>query len=199
MAERTALAAAREVVAALGEVEAAYAIGSVATGGFEPGASDLDVVVVLAGEPTREELVALAERARSVDVAPARGLELVAYAGGRVVLNVNTGPGMDERVRFEGEDPAFWFVLDRASAEQHAVALAGPEWGDVFAPVSHADVLGALAASLRWHEGNEPASRNTLLNAARTWRYLETGEWSSKPEAALWLLARVRRRIEEAR
>ena len=54
VAERTALDAAHAVVSALGDaVEAAYAIGSVATGGFVPGTSDLDVVVVLHGDPSR--------------------------------------------------------------------------------------------------------------------------------------------------
>ena len=199
VAERTALDAARDVVAALGDVHAAYAVGSTATGGFEPGASDLDMVVVLTGEPTREHLVELAERARSVDVAPARGLELVAYAGGAVVLNVNTGPGMDELVGFAGESPGFWFVLDRAIAERSAVSLVGPPWSESFPPVTRGEVLDALAESLSWHGANEPASRNTVLNAARAWCYLETGEWSSKPEAARWLLARVRERLEEVR
>lgn len=199
-AERTALDAARKVVSALGDVRAAYAVGSVATGGFQPGASDLDIVAVLGeDEPAREELVRLAERVRTVDVAPARGLELVVYAGGRVALNVNTGPGMDEHLGFAGDDPDFWFVVDRAIAERFAVTLVGPPWRECFAPVKREDVLDALAASLRWHEANEPVSRNTVLNAARTWRYLETGEWSSKREAARWLLGQVRARVEEVR
>jgi aminoglycoside adenylyltransferase-like protein/nucleotidyltransferase-like protein len=199
VAERTALDAARDVVSALAEVEAAYAIGSAATGGFEAGASDLDVVLVLRGQPSRAELAELAERARAVDVAPARGLELVAYAGGEVVLNVNTGPGMTEHVGYAGDDPDFWFVLDRAIAREHARTLVGPPWTELFPPISRAEILAALQASLDWHAAEEPASRNTVLNTVRTWRWLETGEWVSKPAAAGWLLQRVRERVEEER
>ncbi len=196
VAERTALDAARRVVAAVGEeVEAAYLIGSAATGAFEPGLSDLDVVAVLRRRPSQSELHALIERARSVDVAPARGLELVVYSGGEIVVNLNTGPGLEERVSYE---PEFWFVIDRAIAEQSAVTLSGPPWQAVFEPLTRQEVLDALGESLRWHEQNEPASRNTVLNAVRTWRYLETGRWTSKPEAARWLLDRVRQTVEGA-
>ena len=192
----TPVEAAHALVAALGDsVEAAYAIGSVATGGFEPGSSDLDVVVVLRGSPSLTELAALADAARAVDVTPARGLELVAYARGEVVLNVNTGPGMTEHVGFAGDDPAFWFVLDRAIAEQHALPLVGPPWAESFPPVPRDEVLAALRESLDWHDAAEPASRNAVLNAVRTWRWLETGEWVSKPEGFDWLTARIRARL----
>jgi hypothetical protein len=199
VAERTALDAAHDVVSALGEVEAAYAIGSVATGGFEPGASDLDVVVVLRAQPSRAELAELADRVRGVEVTPARGLELVAYAGGDVVLNVNTGPGMTEHVGYAGDDPEFWFVLDRAIAAQHARTLVGPPWSEVFPPVSRHDVLAALSASLEWHDAAEPATRNALLNTVRTWRWLESGEWVSKPDASRWFSKLVRERVEAER
>jgi hypothetical protein len=199
VAERTALDAAHDVVSALGEVEAAYAIGSVATGGFEPGASDVDVVVVLRGQPSRAELAELADRVRGVEVTPARGLELVAYAGGDVVLNVNTGPGMSEHVGYAGDDPEFWFVLDRAIAAEHARTLVGPPWSEAFPPVSRQQVLAALRESLQWHDTAEPATRNAVLNTVRTWRWLETGEWVSKPDAARWLSKLVRERVEAER
>ena len=192
----TPVDAAHALVAALGDsVQAAYAIGSVATGDFEPGSSDLDVVVVLRGSPSLTGLSALADAARAVDFMPARGLELVAYAGGEVVLNVNTGPGMTEHVGFAGDDPAFWFVLDRAIAEQHAVPLLGPPWAESFPPVPREQVLEALRESLDWHDAVEPASRNAVLNAVRAWRWLETGEWVSKPEGFDWLAGRIRAQL----
>ena len=61
------------------------------------------------------------------------------------------------------------------------------------------DVLDALVRSLDWHAEHEPASRNTVLNAVRSWRWLESGEWGTKPEAARWLLDRVRAEVEAAR
>ena len=200
LAERTALDAARDVAAALGPVRAAYAVGSTSTGGFRPGTSDLDVVAVLGGRPTPVELEALVERARSVNVAPARGLELVVYADGELVLNLNTGPGLPERVDYgEPEGEEFWFVLDRAVAQHHAIALRGAPWRDVFPPVTRAEVLDALAASLRWQEEHHPDSGASALSTIQTWRWLDTGEWVSKPAALAWLRARVRERVEEAR
>jgi hypothetical protein len=154
---------------------------------------------VLRGAPGRDELERLAAAARGVDVSPARGLELVAYAAGEVVLNVNTGPGMTEHVGFAGDDPSFWFVRDRAIAEQHAVTLVGPAWGASFPPVPRDDVLAALRQSLDWHADAEPASRNAALNAIRTWRWLETGDWVSKPEALDWLVARLRSELPGGR
>ena len=200
LVQRTALDAARDVVAALGDVEAAYVIGSAASGAFAPGASDLDMFVVLSGEPSREELLELVERVRAVDVAPARGLELVVYSGGELVLNLNTGPGVAERVDYgpaAGEE--FWFVLDRAIAEHYAVPLLGPPWRDLFPPVTRAEIVDALRASLRWHDQHHPHSTQSALSAIRAWRWLETGQWVSKPDAAAWLIGRVRRAVEAAR
>jgi predicted nucleotidyltransferase len=194
VAERTVPAAAHRVAAALGEEPAAvYLLGSVALGAFEPGTSDLDMVAVFDPPLGRREKEALVERVLEVDLAPARQLELVAYAGGEVILNLNTDP-----LRVE-DTPApeewFWFVLDRAIAQEHALALSGPPWRELFDDVSRPQALAALEASLDWHERHEPASGNAVLNAVRGWRWVETGDWVSKPEAARWLLGRVREEV----
>jgi hypothetical protein len=194
-AERFALETTRAVVDALGDgVAAAYAVGSTSYGGFEPGTSDLDVVAVLAAKPTRARLQELVHRVHGLDFAPARGLELVVYHEGDGVLNLNTGPGMDELVAFEGE-PAFWFTLDRAVAEQHARTLSGPPWSELFEPVERREILAALAESIAWHEEHEPTSRNTVLNASRALTWLETGTWASKRDAAAWMLMRVKEQL----
>jgi hypothetical protein len=65
--------------------------------------------------------------------------------------------------------------------------------------VRREDVLDALDRSLGWHAEHEPAGRNTVLNTVRSWRWLETGEWGTKPEAAHWLVERVRAEVEAAR
>jgi hypothetical protein len=54
-------------------------------------------------------------------------------------------------------------------------------------------------AALDWREREESLAPSTVLNACRAWMWLETGEWSSKGEAAAWLRERVRERIEEER
>jgi streptomycin 3"-adenylyltransferase len=90
-------------------------------------------------------------------------------------------------------------VLDRAIAEQHAVALLGPAWSELFEPVPREAVLGALAQALDWQEREEPTSRSSVLNAVRAWAWLQTGEWLGKPAAAAWLRDRVRAALEEER
>jgi predicted nucleotidyltransferase len=179
------------------DLHAVYLLGSAAAGGYEQGRSDVDVVAVTERSLAEDERRALARAAESLPC-PARKLELVVYRLGsdRHEINLNTG----EKISFDpDDDPAFWFVLDRAIAEQHAVVLHGPAWSEVFEPVPREDVLAALEEALDWHERQEPIGRSSVLNACRAWMWLETGEWGSKPEAAAWLRGRVREQIEEER
>jgi predicted nucleotidyltransferase len=178
-------------------LHAVYLVGSAASGDYEHGRSDVDVVAVTARPLTDTEKQEVARAAESLPC-PARKLELVVYPLGseRHEINLNTG----EKVSFDpAEDPAFWFVLDRAIAERQAVALLGPPWLETFEPVPRESVLGALEQALDWQEREEPLGRSSVLNACRAWMWLETGEWTSKSEAAAWLRENVRERIEEAR
>jgi Domain of unknown function (DUF4111) len=182
-------------------LEAAYLIGSAATGAYEHGRSDLDVYAVVATALTDDEKEQLVPRVEQLQC-PARALELVIYSAAeaasprpRFELNLNLGT---EEVAGAEESP-HWFVLDRAIAKEHAVSLVGPPWTDVFAPVGRGDVLQAIEQSLDWQERFDPLGRSALLNACRAWRWLDEGDWISKPEAADWLRARVRTALEEAR
>jgi predicted nucleotidyltransferase len=189
-----------DLVARLGAVtdlHAAYLLGSAASGDYEHGRSDVDVVAVTTRSLAAAEKRALAETAESLPC-PARKLELVVYPLGssRHEINLNTG----EKASFDpDEDPDFWFVLDRAIAEQHAVTLLGPPWHEVFPPVPREAVLAALEEALDWQRREEPLGRSSVLNACRAWMWLDTGEWASKSQAADWLRGRVRDRIEEER
>jgi hypothetical protein len=182
-------------------LEAAYLIGSAATGAYEHGRSDLDVYAVVAtalSDAEKEQLVARIEQLRC----PARALELVIYSAAeaasprpRFELNLNLGK---EEVA-GAEESSHWFVLDRAIAEDHAVPLVGPPWRDMFAPVAREDLLEAIGQSLDWQERFDPLGRSALLNACRAWRWLDEGDWISKPEAAAWLRSRVRTALEDVR
>ncbi|MDQ3875765.1 MAG: DUF4111 domain-containing protein [Actinomycetota bacterium] len=191
--EQSVLTAAHRVAAALGDEPAAiYVVGSAAVSEFEAGRSDLDMVAVFDRQLPRPEIEGVVERVLDVDVSPARVLELVVYAAGELVLNLNTrraGSADDPRVEYgPREDEWFWFVIDRAIAEQHAYVLSGAPWRDVFPATSRENVLKALEAALHWHAMHRPRDRNTLLNALRARHYVETGEWISKREAQERLL-----------
>jgi hypothetical protein len=182
------------------ELKAAYLIGSVARGAYEHGRSDLDVYAVVDTALSAAEKEQLVERIEKLRC-PARALELVIYSiaeassqSPRFELNLNLGT---EEVAGAEESP-HWFVLDRAIAENHAVSLVGPPWSDVFAAVSRHDVLQAIEQSLDWQERFDPLGRSALLNACRAWKWLEEGDWVSKPEAAGWLRGKVRIALEEA-
>jgi hypothetical protein len=180
----------------------AYAGGSYALGAYERGRSDLDVALVVRerlGPKERDALVG-ALRHESLPC-PARGLELVVYAGEAAAspvvaadfeLNLNTGAGMSFRADFE-PDPAeaHWFAIDRAILHAHGVVLAGPPAAEVFGAIPRALLFPVLADAVRWYAAGNADPADTVLNAARALRYAETGTWASKPEAGAWALAHV--------
>jgi predicted nucleotidyltransferase len=179
------------------ELVAAYLVGSAARGAYDDGRSDVDVIAVTERPLTLDEKRGVAAAAEAIPC-PARKLELVVYArgSGHWELNVNTG----EHVSFDpAEEPPFWFLLDRAIAEQDVVLLVGPSWEELFEPVEHVAILAALEQALDWQEREEPLDAGSLLNAVRAWQWVETGRWASKPDTADWLRKRVRSAIREAR
>lgn len=144
-------------------------------------------------QATKDELVA-ALRHEALPC-PARGLELVVYAQGKAVpeLNLNTGEGMPFLATFEpGVDSPHWFVLDRAILGSRGLALVGPPPAEAFPPPSEDELLEALAVGLQWYRDRPDEPRDdAALNAVRTRAYLERGEWLSKAEAAELLLDEV--------
>lgn len=187
----------RVVRTALGnEVVAVSLVGGAGAGAFEPGASDVDVAVVIerpvAPETLLELAAGLSHRRRPV---PARRLELVVYtraglADGEFALNLNTGADIEHA----GLDPAatdsFWFVLDLAIARGRSTPLFGPPLEELAPSPPLSRLRDAVLASLDWFAADAPGSPDTALNALRTWRWAETGEWSTKAEAAEWALGR---------
>jgi hypothetical protein len=149
----------------------------------------------------KEELVG-ALRHESL-ACPARGLELVVYAQGRPLpeLNLNSGARMPFHATFEpGQDSPHWFVLDRAILGARGLALLGPPPVDAFAPPTEDELLEALAIGLRWYRDRPEEPRDdAALNAVRTRAYLDRGEWLSKAEAVELLLDEVSASVESRR
>jgi hypothetical protein len=177
-----------DAMAGVAELDAVYVIGSAALSAYVQGESDVDVIAVTSRSLDLDERRALAKAAEAVPC-PARKLELVVYPRGSEdwEINLNTG----ELLSFgDGDIPGFWFVLDRAIAEQHAIPVLGPPWSDLFDPVPREVLLDALDESLEIIGA---------LNTVRAWIWLETGDWVSKPAAETWLRERVRAELEAAR
>ena len=118
------------------EFVAAYFVGSIALGGYVAGESDIDMVAV-AERPIRDELKhEIAEVLFDATLhCPARGLEFTLYRnevaasaprGADFEVNVNGGPRMTRVVHLDaGEQPRFWYVLDRAIAHRHGIEVTG--------------------------------------------------------------------------
>jgi hypothetical protein len=186
------------------ELVGVYLAGSGALGGYIHGRSDVDVAVV-ARHPLdrarKDELVA-ALRHETLPC-PARGLELVVYAQGSGIpeLNLNTGERMDFLATFEpGLDSPHWFVLDRAIIGQRGLVLTGPPPAEALVQPSEDEILEAIAISLDWYRDRPDEPRDdAALNAVRSRAYLETGRWASKAEAVELLLDEVSSAVENRR
>jgi len=183
------------------DLVASYLLGSAAYGGYEQGRSDVDVTAVVARKLSLAEKRGLVSAVEALDC-PARKLELVVYSREEAAreapsfeLNLNTG----ESVAFApGEESPHWFAVDRAVGEKHAVALKGPEWAELFAPVPRAQLLDAFATALDWQERHDPLGRSSVLNACRIWMWLENGGVVTKQDAVAWLRGRVREQLAAA-
>lgn len=184
-----------------GRLVGVYAGGSWAIGDYVGGRSDLDVAIVSAGRLDDPAIDALVERLRHESLpCPARVLELVVYTravagAGRpdpgFELNLNTGASTPLRVeRHAQARDGHWFVIDRSLLADHGRAIAGPPAADVFRSAPREVVLGALAQSLRWHQGGDAALDDAALNTARALHYAREGRWTSKGRAARWMIER---------
>jgi predicted nucleotidyltransferase len=163
-----------EAVDAVVPVAAAYVLGSALLGGFDPRTSDVDMVVVVERPLAAAERTALAEALDELP-SPFRKLELVIYAAGArpPAYELNYPDGDDE--------PAFWFVLDAAIAQERSQPLRGRPWRELLEPVTEAQTRAAAEELLRWAE--ERGDAHARPHAVRARHYLEHGEWITKKEA----------------
>jgi hypothetical protein len=167
-----------EAIAEHVEVHASFVLGSGLVGGYRPGESDLDMVVVtdrpLVGEARRRAV----ERIGALPL-PGRKLELVVYVRGQQPpdfdLNLAVGPAGPHEAP---DEAAHWFVIDAAVAQQLA-----PAWLDWFEPMTAEQTRAAVEESLAW-SAERPELDFARLNAARARHYLEHGEWVSKRHVA---------------
>ncbi|WP_431877676.1 nucleotidyltransferase domain-containing protein [Micromonospora marina] len=190
----------------------AYAAGSVGLGAYQPGRSDVDVALVVAGPLPEADGRLLVDRLRHESLpCPARGLELVVYrrdvaASGTpepgFEVELNTGATMPFRATYDPADrPAadgrFWYALDRSILRQSGLALLGPPAAAVFADPSPEKLRVLLADALRWWlalptpPGDEPApgAEDAVLGACRALVRSRDGVWLGKVDAGLRVAA----------
>ena len=167
------------VVAALDaevRVLASFVLGSGLVGGYRPGESDLDLVVVVDRPRDGESRRRAKGRIADLEL-PGRRLELVVYVHGRQPPAFDLNLEVDEEgVREAPDEHQHWFVIDAAIAQERI-----PEWSEYFDPVSEERARAAVEESLAW-SAEWPDLEFARLNAARARHYLDHGEWVSKPK-----------------
>ena len=177
--------------------------GSLTMDDFQPGASDLDLLLVVERALTSEEADALIETVRAADLGPAGGVDLLVvtrrtaetpadYAG--LELLVGRWPGSGEALEVEGPNDHvedLWPELSEARANGRS--LVGPEPREVIGEVPidrvRANGVGWLRTWLERIDDDKNAV-HMMMTACRMWRFGLTGEHTSKTDAARWALER---------
>jgi len=194
-----------------GKLVGAYLHGSLAMGAFDPGRSDVDVVAICAESLSRSLRLAMGRALAATPRPPSGGdleFSLVTEAVARAPsptppfeLHVSTHQQPD--VIDGGEHPGDEdLVVHFAMARARGRALVGPDPKDLFPQPNRESLIRTFLGDMRWareqsaagwegHHMPELASMAyRVLNAGRSWRFLEAGTLGSKVEGAAW----VRRR-----
>jgi predicted nucleotidyltransferase len=185
-----------------------YLHGSLAMGSFDPGRSDIDILAVCAEPLHHERRTVLGEALAAIPTPPSGGdleFSLVTEAAVRarstapsfeVHVNTHEEPFVvDGSDRPGDQDLVIHFAMVRARGR----ALIGPEPAELFLEPVRDSLIQAFLGDIQWakeegaaawegHDRPKLASvAYQVLNAARCWRYLESGELGSKVEGAGWL------------
>ncbi|SNC62203.1 streptomycin 3-adenylyltransferase [Kytococcus aerolatus] len=173
-------------VAHLRTLVGAYVQGSAVLGGFT-GASDLDVLVIVADSTGLEDFGTALSRMTSLD----RPVELSVVTAAAAatpaspwpyLLHVNTDT--EDVVHDDGSgDPDL--LAHYAVTRAHGHTLVGPEPDRVIGETPHHDLVDYLAGELSWALDHAD-QRYAVLNACRAVAFAESGELLSKVEGARW-------------
>ncbi len=192
----------------LGWVTALLVAGSLATGDYTPGVSDLDLVALVAGPVDPDRAATLVALHRRLDAGTGAGLHLgCVYVDTATVLDVGvrhatwTHGSLVQRI-LSG--------ITRAELVRHGYAVFGPEPGTVFPAMSDDEVREAARAELTGYWGwaarrpwlwLDPTIADLGLTAMARGRYtLATGALLTKTRAVEqagapgWLIDQLRAR-----
>ncbi len=179
-----------------------YLYGSAATGGFDPHASDVDLVAVTVSELGVLDLADL-ERMHAafvtchpvwedrIEVAYVGQATLRTFRAGGALAVISPGEPLHRR-----DDANLW-LQNWYLVRETGITLYGPDPSSLVPPISHAEFLASLAryadeVCQRDVRSITPGARAyTVLTLCRAWRTLATGTPCSKQEGAAWARVQV--------
>ena len=186
----------REVLAP--ETVGIYLYGSAVSGGFDPGVSDLDLVVLTKHAVEVLNLAGLErmhgdlernhpEWADRIEVVYVDKATLGSFRTSASMLAV-ISPGEPFHVTGPALDwDQNWYLVREAG-----IALFGPPAADFVPPISRSEYVAAVARYSAWlarQDLDTLSSRSlayTVLSLCRAWCTVETGEPCSKQDGAAW-------------
>ena len=187
-----------------------YVHGSLACGDFDLQRSDIDFLVVTAGElPSRlfSALAAMHARLTSSGIAWAQKLE-GSYIPQQALHRYDPAHNRHPALRVDGSfgmDVHGWdWIIERYVLREHGIVLAGPSLTTLIDPVSPADLRQAVQGTLQeWWSPPFPEPERfmsreyqayAVLTLCRALYTLQYGVVVSKPIAVRWALAALDKR-----
>lgn len=175
-----------------------YVFGSVVTGDFEPGISDVDTVAVLRVDPTLDELSALGRLHTSIieDLPEWEDRVEVVYLSSRALATFRTVSSPAARISpgepFHAIQVDRSWLIDWYQLREVGVALRGPSIASLVPEITHGEyVEGVRQHLLTWRDSLDNLESGSdqayaILTMCRGLRTMRTGEHVSKREAARW-------------
>ncbi len=182
-----------------------YLRGSLASGGFIPETSDIDVLVVTehaADEAEFEALAALHRQIATLDHPYAHRIE-VAYIDRAALRRFQVGlrhPTLGQGETLEWSEHGSNWILERWTVREHGIVLLGPDPKTLIDPVSSAEICRSVRDRLgdwaEWAQTSDdpdwllPRSHKAYVveTMCRALYTLEHGALSSKAQAVSWAI-----------
>lgn len=188
----------RSLLASHRSYTATVVVGSLASGDFELGSSDVDLIAVFREPLDRGAKVRLTDHLRHQTLpCPAHGLDLIAYCraevgepshGLKYEFSIASGASWQDEVSFGGEYAGG--LIDLAAARQFGFTVEALSVASLIGPVEPELVRIELGRALRWHldrihdSFHDPLGSNAVLNACRARHFLGSGTLVSKSRGA---------------
>lgn len=185
----------RDVLAVLGEdLVGIYVHGSAVLGDFAPRVSDIDLLIIVRDGTSSVVIERAADALAAERGCPGVGLETSIVAESPAhdprppwpyLVHVTTNPDDRKTVWCRPESGDADLILHYAVIRQSGVALHGAAPVFAVGELARAEILGQLAAELRWAVQHS-SEGYAVLNACRALRYRDEGAFVSKTAGGTW-------------